>query len=115
MTRRLCSERHLLSAVPIWSFTALFIAGVTACSPEGSAPQDPGKRYLCDNGHALDIIRSTDLAVVRVGERIFNLHSKPGSLGQRYTDGEATLIIDGGSAVFASAEGLDLRSCELTR
>jgi hypothetical protein len=50
--------------------------------------------------------------IVRVGEVIFNqLQAKPGSVGQRYTDGEATLIIDGDMAVFVAGDDLVLRNC----
>jgi hypothetical protein len=69
---------------------------------------------MCDNGQALDVVRSKDLMIVRIGERIFNdLRARPSSLGERFTDGEATLIIDGAKAVFVSADGHDLRNCEL--
>jgi hypothetical protein len=60
----------------------------------------------------LDTVRSKDTMIVRVGEVIFNkLQARPGSIGQRYTDGEATLIIDGDLAIFAAGDDLVLRNC----
>jgi hypothetical protein len=50
--------------------------------------------------------------IVRVGEIIFNkLQARPGSVGQRFTDGEATLIIDGDMAVLVAGDDLVLRDC----
>jgi hypothetical protein len=90
------------------------LAGATACSSEPRAAQDTRKRYLCEAEQSLDVVRSKDIVIVRVGERIFNkLRAKQGSLGERFTDGEATLILDGDSAVFVTADGLNLASCEL--
>jgi hypothetical protein len=51
---------------------------------------------------------------VKLGERIFNLHASKGSIGERYTDGDAVLILDEGSAVFVAGDGRDALSCELS-
>ena len=91
----------------------LVIAGVTGCSRHREPPRDPGQRFICADGQPLDIIHTKELAIVKLGERIFNLHVRKASIGQRYTDGDATLIMDDGAAVFASGEGPDAISCEL--
>jgi hypothetical protein len=93
---------------------AIVAAGVTACSPGGETPQDPGQRFICADGQPLDIIRSRDLAIVKLGERIFNLHASKRSIGERYTDGDAVLILDEGTAVFVSGDGRDTMSCKLS-
>jgi hypothetical protein len=91
----------------------LVIAGMSACSSTDSAQQVRAERFLCETGQRLDVLYGTAMAEVRISERIFRLDLKPGSLGERYTDEEATLIVDGDTAVFVSADGMDLRKCEL--
>jgi hypothetical protein len=93
----------------------LVTAAVTACSPQGEPPQDPGQRFICADERSLDIIRSKQLAIVKLGERIFNLDAKKSTIGERYTDGNATLIIDGITAVFVSGDGRDALNCELLK
>jgi hypothetical protein len=94
------------------AITALLFASATACSADRDWPRDDRKRYLCSDGQMFDIVRSKNAMIVRVGEVIFNnLQARPGSIGQRYTDGEATLIIDGNEAVFVDGHDLMLRSC----
>lgn len=95
------------------SVVGLVIAGATACSPERAPPHDPAKRYVCASGQLLDIIHTKQLAIVKLGERIFNLEAKKGSIGERYTDGDATLIIDDGSAVFVSGNDGEALNCTL--
>jgi hypothetical protein len=99
---------------PLVSILGLVIAGVTGCSQQREPPRDPGHRFICADGQPLDIIHTKELAIVKVGERIFNLHARKASIGQRYTDGDATLIMDDGTAVFVSGDGRDAMSCELS-
>nr|WP_314444136.1 hypothetical protein [uncultured Sphingomonas sp.] len=103
----------MLLPTPLLLIIGLVTAGVTACSPGGEPPQDPGQRFLCADDQPLDVIRSRDLAIVKLGERIFNLHASKGSIGERYTDGDAVLILDEGTAVFVSGDGRDAMNCEL--
>jgi hypothetical protein len=93
----------------------LVVAGATACSAERQLPRDPGQRFICPDGQPLDVIHSKELAIVKIGERIFNLQGKKGSIGERYTDGDATLIMDDGTAVFVSGDGKDALTCELSK
>lgn len=86
---------------------------LTACSPQGGSPQDTGQRYLCTDAQTLAVIRSTDQAIVRLGERLFTLSARKGSLGARFTDGDAILIFDADLAVFVTGEGRDALNCEL--
>jgi hypothetical protein len=99
---------------PILSVIGFIIAGVTACSPNPEPPQDPSQRFICADEQPLDIIRTKQLAIVKLGERIFNLNAGKASVGERYTDGDATLIIDDGTAVFVSGDGRQALSCELS-
>jgi hypothetical protein len=87
---------------------------VTACSPEREPPKDPGQRFICADGQPLDVIQTKEVAIVKLGERIFNLHARKASVGERYTDGDATLIMDDGRAVFASGDGREALSCNLS-
>jgi hypothetical protein len=90
---------------------ALLIAAATACSLDAPASSDPAQRYLCAGGRTFDIIRSGEVAIVRLGERTYNLHAKRGSLGERYTDRRATLIIDGDFAAFVANDETQLSDC----
>lgn len=92
----------------------LVLAVVAACAPQPGAAEDPAKRYICADGQPLDIIRTKDLAIVKLGERIFNLDVKPSSIGQRYTNSKATLIVDGSSAVFVTRDGEEAINCEVS-
>lgn len=85
---------------------------LTACSPQGGSPQDTGQRYLCTDAQTLAVIRSTD-QLVRLGERLFTLSARKGSLGARFTDGDAILILDADTAVLVTGEGRDALNCEL--
>jgi hypothetical protein len=92
---------------------ALAIASATACSTEREPPQDPGQRFVCADEQPLDIIHTKELAIVKLGERIINLHARKASVGQRYTDGDATLIIDEDTAVFVAGDGREAMTCDL--
>jgi hypothetical protein len=96
------------------SIAGLVLAGLTACSFERQPPQDPGQRFICADGQPLDIIHTKQLAIVKLGERIFNLHARKASIGERYSDDDATLIMDGATAVFVSGDGRDAMTCELS-
>lgn len=76
--------------------------------------QEPSHRFLCADNQPLDIIRADRLAIVKLGERIFNLQARRSSIGERYTDGDATLIIDDHDAVFVSGDGREALNCELS-
>jgi hypothetical protein len=91
----------------------ILLAGLAACSNARDPSHDPATSYLCADDQRLDIIQTEDLAIVRIGERIFNLQSRPGSVGARYADGSATLIIDQGIAVFVYDDGEQRLSCRL--
>lgn len=106
------SEQPLLSLVSLPPIAILLVAGTSACSSAASAQRDRAERFLCDSGQRLDVFHGRASTEVRVGERVFRLALKSGSLGRRYTDGEATLIIDGDTAVFVSGDGMSLRRCE---
>lgn len=106
-------ELRLLSLQLYLGVAGLVLAGVAACSPGGSPPRDPGRRFICADGQPLDIIHTSELAIVKLGERIFNLHARKASIGARYTDGDAVLILDSDTAVFVSGDGRDAISCEL--
>jgi membrane-bound inhibitor of C-type lysozyme len=96
------------------SLSTLLVASVAACSAEESITQDHRKRYICEGGQVLDTVRNRDVMIVRTGELIVNnLRAKSGSVGERYTDDEATLITDGNEAVFVSTNGIALRNCRL--
>jgi hypothetical protein len=105
----------LFSPHPLLSIVSCVIAGATACSPSREPPQDPGQRFICADEQPLDIIRTQELAIVKLGERIFNLNARKASVGERYTDGDATLIIDGLTAVFVSSDGREALNCERSR
>jgi hypothetical protein len=90
---------------------ALLIAAATACSSGASGGSDPAQHYRCAGGRTFDVIRSGQIAIVRLGERIYNLQAKPGSVGERYTDRQATLIIDGDFAAFVANDETQLSEC----
>ena len=90
---------------------ALLIAAATACSSNASGGSDPAQRYQCAGGRTFDVIRSGQIAIVRLGERIYNLQAKPGSIGERYTDRHATLIIDGDFAAFVATDEMQPSDC----
>jgi hypothetical protein len=92
----------------------LLIAGVSGCSQQREPPRDPGQRFICADGQPLDIIHTKELAIVKFGERIFNLHARKASIGERYTDGDATLIMDDGTAVFVTSDGQRALTCKLS-
>lgn len=90
---------------------ALLIVAAAACSSGAPAGSDPAQHYQCSGGRTFDVIRSGQVAIVRLGERTYNLQAKPGSLGERYTDGRATLIIDGDFAAFVANDEMQLSRC----
>ena len=96
------------------AIVGLSLASATACSTDREKPQDPAQRFVCADGKALDVIRTKDLAIVKIGERIFNLNAKRSSLGERYTDGESTLILDENTAVFVTSDGRDALNCDVS-
>ena len=52
------------------------------------------------------------VAAVRTAAREFVLSRKPGSLGERFSSGDATLIIDGDFAAFVSNEESNYSQCK---
>jgi hypothetical protein len=94
----------------VCSSAALLIAAVGACS-SGLPAIDPATSYQCADGKSFDVIRTGEVAIVQLGDRTYNLQAGSGSLGKRYSNRLATLIIDGEFAALVTDNETELRSC----
>jgi hypothetical protein len=69
--------------------------------------------YDCANGKSFSVVRSRQLATVEIDSETYELSRRSSSMGVRYSSPQASLIIDGDFAVFASEKIIDLRLCGL--
>lgn len=67
--------------------------------------------YRCNGNKELAIRRNHSVVEVRVDDRTYRLSRKALSIGEHYSSDDATLIIDGSSAVFIAGDHLRLSKC----
>jgi len=91
----------------------LAIAGLAGCTSAPSEARNSLERFVCAGGESFALHRDARAATVEFGGSVYHLPKKPGSLGERYADRRATLIIDDRFAAFVTDEQTSLRDCRL--
>ena len=82
-----------------------------ACSTEAAQAARGRTIFVCAGDRSLTVDRSRKTAVVTYGNARYELPRRPSSLGDRYASLDATLIIDGDMAAFATSTVTDLNLC----
>lgn len=85
-----------------------------ACATPQPAPAETSSLYLCDGGQEFTVERDGASASVAIDGREYLLERRRSSLGERYGAPDASLILDGDSAVFIAEDRLDLDGCMST-
>jgi hypothetical protein len=67
--------------------------------------------YRCDGGRWFSVHRDKNTARIEYVDDRYSLARRPSSLGIKYASPEATLIIDGQFAAFATETVVDLEQC----
>lgn len=86
----------------------LVLAGCATTRDEHSR-----RDYLCTDTTQLSVVRRSEIATVEHQGSVYRLTHKPFSLGERYTSANATLIVDGHSAVFVTEDSASPQRCYL--
>jgi hypothetical protein len=68
---------------------------------------------VCADGRQFHALRDARKATVRVEQEVYQLTAKKSSIGDRYTNEHATLIIDQGFAAFVRDGDEELTTCQL--
>ena len=89
----------------------IFLAGCSAVA----GPQSPTSVFRCDGGRWFTVNRDANTASIRYADERYSLARRPSSLGIKYSSPEATLIIDGRFAAFATETVVDLEQCSEAR
>ena len=87
----------------------LVLAGCATTSGNEHSRRD----YLCTDATQLSVVRRSEIATVEHQGSAYRLTHKPFSLGERYTSADATLIVDGRSAVFVTQDAAYAQRCYL--
>ena len=91
-----------------YSAALLLLVGCSPVSAKASVAT-----YDCANGKSFSVVRSRQAATVEIDSEKYELSRRSSSMGVRYSSPQASLIIDGDLAVFASEKIIDLRLCGL--
>jgi hypothetical protein len=91
----------------------LAIACLVGCTSATSGAESSFQRFVCAGGESFGLNLTSRAATVQFGASTYNLQKKPSSLGERYTDRRATLIIDNNFAAFVTDDNMSLRDCRL--
>lgn len=97
----------------VFQYAAIFM--MVGCSAPSAARTELLSTYECANGKAFIVSRDKDFATVDFEEQSYRLARQSSSMGIRYSSGDASLIIDGTLAVFATNSVFDLRMCNAAR
>ena len=84
---------------------------LASCSPIQA--HAAASTYECANGKSFSVTQTSDGARVEFANRTYELTRRSSSMGTRYSSPEASLIVDGDLAVFATQRIFDLRLCGL--
>lgn len=87
------------------------LVALAACSGAEATQSHGHSTYQCKRGQTFKVERRKDRAEVHYAGRRFDLPRRASSIGDRYATHDATLIIDGDSAVFVTNSVLDLGAC----
>lgn len=83
-----------------------------ACSSPRVAAAEVTAAYYCADGRFFTVEQNAEAATVRYDDEAYRLAKRPSGIGVRFASPEATLIIDGDAAVFASETVIDLDDCK---
>jgi membrane-bound inhibitor of C-type lysozyme len=88
---------------------------VGACSAQGAAEPRQGIVYRCGDGRSFTVEQQARFATVEYAGARFQLPRRKSSIGTRYASPDATLIVDGESAVFVTPHVINLDACRALR
>jgi len=91
----------------------LFMLTIFGCS-SGKAFKS-GITYKCDEGRsfAVEFYEKVDIVFLTVPGKTFSLHRMPSASGVRYSDGNTTLWIKGGSAFVETNGRTEFNNCSV--
>jgi membrane-bound inhibitor of C-type lysozyme len=84
---------------------------LSACSPSDVSQPQRAVDYHCAHDRLLHVHSGEEHARVDYLGEHYELARRASGIGIQYTSGEATLIIDGDTAVFVSRKNVDLQTC----
>ena len=87
---------------------------LSGCDPS-HVPTGEVRKYHCADGREFSVERDPYEAVVRYANERHVLPRRPSSEGVKYASTEATLLITGRFAAFASETIVELKRCSVTR
>lgn len=67
--------------------------------------------YVCEGAVTFSVVKTDHEAVVSFGDDVYRLQRRRSSIGERFVSPQATLIVDGQSAVFVADNRLGIRGC----
>ena len=96
----------------------LHLAGMAAalllgpgCSTGAAKASRDITLYKCAGDRSFTVERDDESAIIGYSDRRYELARRSSSIGERYANSEATLIIDGDMAAFVTASVVDLDFC----
>lgn len=84
---------------------------LTACSPSDVSQPQRAAVYHCAHDRLLHVHSGEEHARVEYLGQRYELARRSSGIGIQYTSSDATLIIDGDTAVFVSRKKVDLQTC----
>lgn len=99
-------------------FILLFACGAALLIEGCSAQAEADRRrvtYRCGDGRSFEVEQGDRFAIVEHAGARFQLPRRKSSIGTRFASHDATLIVDGESAVFVTPHVLDLNACRALR
>jgi hypothetical protein len=86
-----------------------------ACSPSEVSKPQRAVVYHCAHDRLLHVHSGEEHAKVEYLGDHYELARRPAGIGIQYTSSNATLIIEGDTAVFVSRKNVDLQTCRAAR
>lgn len=88
---------------------------MAACSARTDAEPRRSLTYRCGDGRSFEVEQRGKMATIDFAGTRFQLPRRKSSIGARYASRDATLIVDGESAVFVTPRIVDLKACRALR
>lgn len=81
------------------------------CSVQRAQAANSVTLFKCAGAQSFTVERDNERAIVVYASTRYELPKRPSSIGQRYANSLATLIIDGDMAVFVTSKVMNLDFC----
>lgn len=91
------------------------VSQLPACSSSSIAEPVHPSAYECAHGQILHVHNGEEHAKVDFLDRHYELARNSSGLGLKYSSDDATLVIDGDSAVFVDHRSIELQTCRGVR